>query len=82
MILKTMSKYFFNIYKYTLRLAVIKGTLGGFFVVLPGRESNPGCLDKIPTSDHLTTQTPLAKSKSELFEQTIFFIDGHFCLEV
>jgi len=40
---------------------VIKGTLGGFlikiFMVLPARESNPSCWDRIPASYHLTTLT-------------------------
>jgi len=32
-----------------------------FFVVLPGRESNLGCWERIPASYHLTTPTPFAE---------------------
>jgi len=56
------SHHYHHFFEHPLQLMVIKGTLGGFliilFVVLPGRELSPDCGDRIPASYHLSPLTP------------------------
>jgi len=63
------SNLFFFLVRLATSVVIFKGTLGGFFLIflifcgtLPGRESNPGCWDRIPASYHFATLTPICDS--------------------
>jgi len=53
---------FFHFYSTLCESKLLKATLVVFFVlfsmILPGRESNPECHDRIPASNHMNTLTP------------------------